>query len=87
MLIDLENNKKYHFGAKNYEDFTITGDVEQKNRYLKRHQKESPNWTFTLENLVKPSFLSRFILWNKPTIRASVNYIEQHLPIDVSVNV
>ena len=34
----------------------------------------------TKENLLRPSFLSRFLLWNKPTLEASVEYIESKIP-------
>lgn len=59
-----------HFGAKGYEDFT-TSDPKireaKKDAYIKRHQVRE-DWT-------KPytaGTLSRYILWNKPTIKASI---------------
>ncbi len=41
----------------------------------------------TKENLETPAFLSRFILWNRPTIYASVNYIEQKLGVKIKVDI
>lgn len=56
------------FGAKNMSDFTINKDEERKNRYLKRHQKNE-NWN----DPYSAGSLSRYILWNKPTLKASFN--------------
>ena len=59
--------KVVKFGAAGYEDFTTHHDVERKKRYLKRH-KFNENW----DDPISPGALSRFILWNKRTIRESV---------------
>lgn len=56
-----------HFGAKGYEDFTTTGDEAKKEAYLKRH-KPREDWN----NPYTAGALSRWILWNKPTIKASI---------------
>ena len=76
------NNKKYmaifyddnsnrikttHFGAKGMSDFTIHKDKERKERYLKRHQKRE-NWNAPMT----AGALSRWILWNKPTLKGSI---------------
>ena len=60
--------KTIHFGQKGASDFTIHKDEERKQRYLDRHKK-SENWN-------KPDTagsLSRWILWNKPSLRESIN--------------
>lgn len=57
-----------HFGASGYEDYTIHKDNDRKNRYIIRH-KRNENWN-------KPKTagaLSRWILWNKPTLSGSIN--------------
>jgi hypothetical protein len=59
--------KTIHFGAKGMDDFTRTGDVEQKERYLKRHAARE-NWN----NPLTAGFWAKNILWNKPTITASM---------------
>lgn len=41
------DGKKSHFGASGMDDYTITNNDEQKNRYIKRHQKEEDRWTMT----------------------------------------
>jgi len=55
------------FGAAGYSDFTIHKDEARKDNYIKRHQTNE-DWT----NVKTAGFLSRFILWNKPTIEASI---------------
>ena len=59
--------KTTHFGAKGFSDFTIHGDTERKNRYLNRH-RSNENWN----NYKSAGSLSRWILWNKPTMSASI---------------
>lgn len=58
------NNKKIHFGAKGYSDYTIHKDPKRKERYLARHKKNE-NWTKSGANTA--GFWSRWILWNDPT--------------------
>jgi hypothetical protein len=58
--------KRMYFGAENMNDYTITGDDEAKERYIKRH-KARERW-----DTLSPGMLSRFLLWNKPTLTASI---------------
>lgn len=64
----LDNNKKktVHFGAKGYEDFTQHKDEKRKEAYIRRHEVNE-KWSDPLT----AGALSRFILWNKPTILES----------------
>jgi hypothetical protein len=66
-------DKKISFGASGYSDFTIHKDPERKNRYIERHKKNE-NWN----NVESAGYLSRFILWNKPTIKESINDINKN---------
>lgn len=60
--------KIVHFGAKGYEDFTTTGsDEAKKAAYIKRHEVREDH-----TNPYTAGALSRWILWNKPTIKASI---------------
>ena len=56
-----------HFGATGYSDFTKNKDEERKKRYIARHGAQE---SFT--NPKDASTLARFILWNKPTLDASI---------------
>lgn len=60
--------KTIHFGAAGMSDYTIHKDPERKERYIKRHQNNE-DWN----NPLTAGALSRYILWNKPSFRDSVN--------------
>jgi hypothetical protein len=55
------------FGAAGYSDYTIHKDPERKQRYINRHKRHE-NWS----NLKSPGALSRYVLWNKPSLKASI---------------
>lgn len=69
IFYDAETDKTKHtdFGASGYDDFTKTGDTEQRDRYRTRHAKDLKSGDPT-----KAGFLSYYILWNKHTITGSV---------------
>lgn len=56
-----------HFGAKGYDDFISSGDKVKKARYLKRHAKD-----LKTNDPTRAGYLSYFVLWNKPTLSASI---------------
>ena len=64
------DNKTVSFGAKGYSDYTIHKDAERKQRYINRH-KEKENWG--ISGLKTAGFYAKHILWNKPTLTASIN--------------
>lgn len=76
------DNKKVHFGASGYEDYTIHKDEERKNRYVKRH-KGKENWGKS--GLKTPGFWSRWLLWNKPSFRGSIKDMENRFNIKIKV--
>jgi len=57
------------FGQKGYSDFTKHKNVTRRNRYLKRHSGMGEHWN----KPDTPGALSKWILWNKPTLRASIS--------------
>lgn len=62
--------RRTYFGAAGMKDFTSFSPVEReerKRRYLARH-KTSENWS----NPESAGALSRWILWNKPTVSESL---------------
>jgi hypothetical protein len=56
------------FGQKGYSDYTKHKDKTRKQRYLKRHAGMGEHWT----QPDTPGALSKWILWNKPTFKASL---------------
>lgn len=67
-FINNNREKTIHFGAKGMSDYTIHKDKERKERYINRHKKRE-NW----KSPMSAGALSRWILWNKPTLTASIN--------------
>jgi hypothetical protein len=55
-----------HFGAEGYSDYTIHKDDKRKQRYIARHRNE--NWN----DYKSAGALSKWILWNKKTLLASI---------------
>ena len=54
-------------GKKEKSDYTIHKDDERKDRYLARHEKNE-DW----KDPLTPGALSRWVLWNKKTLKASI---------------
>jgi hypothetical protein len=57
-----------HFGSKGASDMTIHKNEDRKKLYLARHQKRE-NWN----DYKTPGSLAMNILWNKPSLTASIN--------------
>ena len=71
-----KDNKRVYFGAAGYSDFTQHKDEERKKLYINRHKKnESKFWNKS--GIDTPSFWSRFLLWEKPTIKQSYEDIKR----------
>jgi len=66
---DAEKGREKHtdFGATGYDDFTKTKNLTQRNAYRIRHSND-----LNTGDPTRAGFLSYYILWNKPTISASV---------------
>lgn len=60
--------KTTHFGAAGMSDYTVHKDESRMKRYLTRH-KAAENWN----DPTTAGALSRWILWNKPSLTASKN--------------
>ena len=65
--MDDRTRRIVHFGQAGASDFTKNKDEKRKENYLDRH-RERENWNDPLT----PGALSRWILWNKPTLRDSI---------------
>jgi len=69
------DNSFTDFGAIGYTDYTLSKDPERKARYLNRHRKNE-NWN----DPKSAGALSRWILWNEPTIEASLRDYKRRFP-------
>ncbi len=71
-----KDNKRVYFGAAGMSDFTKHKDEARKQRYINRHEKnESKFWNKSGMNTT--SLWSRFLLWEKPTIKESYQDIKK----------
>ena len=61
-LQDSGRTKTTHFGAKGMDDYTLTHDKEQRDRYRDRHKKD-----LTTKDPTRAGFLSYYILWGDST--------------------
>ena len=66
MAVIENTNKKIHFGDSRYSDYTKHKDPERKKAYLSRHKKDKIN------NPNYAGFYSTNLLWNKPTLKESI---------------
>jgi hypothetical protein len=62
-----DDGTKTRFGQQGAPDFTITKDEERKRLYRLRHKKD-----LETGDPKRAGYLSYYILWNLPTISASV---------------
>lgn len=70
MAVFYENGKKIkttHFGCAGMSDYTKHKDPARKQRYMNRH-KATEDWSKPMS----AGALSRYILWNKPSLKASI---------------
>jgi hypothetical protein len=71
-------SRTIHFGAAGMDDFTKTKDEAQKARYIDRHEKRE-DWT--AKGVPTAGFWSRWILWNKPTVAASLSDVRKRFSL------
>jgi hypothetical protein len=69
-----------HFGATGYQDYTQHKDEARMRNYLVRHRARE-DWT--ARGLRTAGFWSRWLLWNKPSLRASAADISRRFGVRV----
>ena len=65
----IDGKQTIHFGSSAHSDFTKHKDPERKERYIKRHSNED----HSKSNIASPAWMSRFMLWDKPTLKGAVD--------------
>lgn len=80
-LYDSSEKKEVHvdFGASGYEDYTTHKDPKRKALYISRHSGMGENWRKS--GIITPGFWSRWLLWNLPTLEASLADLKQRFDI------
>ena len=71
----IDGKKTVSFGASGYSDFTKHKDEDRRKKYIARH-KPSQDWN----DHKTAGFYAKNILWNKPTIEASVRDTNKKFP-------
>jgi hypothetical protein len=75
-----EQGREHHvdFGATGYQDFTQHGEEVRKSLYILRH-KSREDWAKS--GVFTAGFWSRWLLWNKSSIRASLNDVKSRFSL------
>ena len=68
----IDGKKTVSFGSSKHSDFTKHGSEVRKNAYIQRH-KTRENWN----DPTTAGALSKHVLWNKPSISASVKDMDK----------
>jgi hypothetical protein len=81
------NGKKIYFGGIKpdgvpYSDFTEHKDPDRKERYILRHEKNEKRF-WNRDGITTPSFWSRFILWNQPTLQKSIDDTNKRFNLNI----
>ena len=66
----VDDSKTIHFGQAGASDYTLHKDKERTQRYIKRH-RANEDWS----NPLTPGFYSRWVTWEKPTLKEAVSNI------------
>lgn len=74
------DNKTIHFGQDGASDYTKNKDDDRKDKYIVRHTKRE-NWNKS--GIKSAGFWSRWLLWNKKTLQASIKDTEKRFNITI----
>ena len=70
----VNGTKTVRFGQQGASDFTKHNDKVRKEAYIARHKK---NEDWTKSGVKTAGFYSKHVLWNKPTIKESIDDINK----------
>ena len=70
------------FGDRRFQDYTIHKTEERKQRYIDRHKD---NENHTKSGIETAGFMSRWILWNQPTIQESIKDTNKRFHINMKL--
>ena len=83
--------KTTHFGQRGASDYTKHGEKDRMELYLERHAGKAPSYTTSSrEDWKDPTTagaLSRWILWNKPSLKSSFDDYKSRFGLKGSINV
>ena len=70
----IDGTKTVSFGQKMASDFTKHKNTDRKEIYIDRHKKNE-DWTKT--GAKSAGFYNKYVLWNKPVLKASIDDIHK----------
>ena len=70
----IDGTKTVSFGQKGASDFTKHKNTDRKERYIDRHKK---NEDWNKSGAKAAGFYSKHVLWNKPTLKESIDDINK----------
>ena len=73
----IDGRKTIHFGHSSYDDFTTHNDSKRRDNYIARTSKQD----HSKQNVASPAWMSRFILWEKPTLKGAVENANKNIKI------
>jgi len=74
------DGRTIHFGQAGASDYTINKDIKRKDLYIDRHQ---PREDWSKSGIKTAGFYSRWLLWNKPTLSASIKDLENRFNVKI----
>jgi len=75
-----DTGKTIDFGAFGYSDYTKHKDSKRMGRYTTRH-KSRESWG--KKGITTAGFWSKWLLWNKPTLSASISDIQKRFNVKI----
>lgn len=66
------------FGGRGYSDYTIHKDPARRLRYIQRHKK-TEDWS----DPTTAGFWSRWLLWEKPSLRSAITFVSKKLKVQL----
>ena len=82
-IYSVEDKKSVSFGAKGMSDMRLHKSEDRKKLYLDRH-RDNEDWTKS--GILTAGFWSRWLLWNKPTLRESIDDVEKRFSIHIKTS-
>ena len=73
--------KKISFGASGYSGFIKHQDLLRRDSCIKRHSEE--DWSKS--NIASPAWVSRYILWEKPTLKGAVDNANENFKDSIEI--
>ena len=70
----IDGTKTVSFGEKGASDYTIHKNKDRKDQYIDRHKARS---YWTKSGVKTAGWMSKHVLWNKPTLKASIDDINK----------